>query len=147
MWRLSWRLHWFCAYSFCVAALWQWNSVSVLISWVLFNAKILFPQFVIDLLIVFAAADIPKCKKGDSECIIKSSNLVMKSYGKGKFPFQNRLTRFRFHFEWWIFIHKKKNSFVITTAKEAIVTLICFHWIRWIFRSFISNKVKKVPSM
>lgn len=30
------------------------------------------------------AADVPRCKKGDSVCIVNSANIVMKTYSKGK---------------------------------------------------------------
>lgn len=42
----------------------------------------LFPQ--LNFLIRFAVAtDVPRCRKGDSECMIKSANKVLQAYGMG----------------------------------------------------------------
>lgn len=33
---------------------------------------------------VVSAQEVPKCKPGDEECIIKSANLMLKHFAKGK---------------------------------------------------------------
>lgn len=33
------------------------------------------------------ASDVPKCKKGDAECIVKSANIMLGAYAKGQFIF------------------------------------------------------------
>lgn len=30
-----------------------------------------------------AATDVPRCKKGDSDCMVKSANIIMKAYSQG----------------------------------------------------------------
>lgn len=35
---------------------------------------------------IHTASDIPRCRKGDSKCIVKSANEILKIYAEGIFP-------------------------------------------------------------
>lgn len=61
--------------------------------------------------ISFAASDIVRCRKGDSECIVKSANEVLKLYSRGSLLFlslriliwilDKNVCLFTFALRWW----------------------------------------------
>lgn len=114
-----------------------------------FNRWLFFPcsQFKFFASIRCIASDVPRCSKGDSECMIKSANIVLQTYGKSMALF------IVYFFEIQCdcianFILKRYSKNIdgcVMLLKVVTEVLICCHWIRYQYHAFISNKAKRVP--